>query len=201
MEEKYPFGEYKRRYLALDKKQRWSLLGLSLFTVLITLFWAIQMRANIYKPLNTPPEGTNLSTKTNNNSSSTLDAYTKDTDKDGLSDYQETNNYNTSPYIPDSDSDGFSDGEEVAKGTDPSCPSGKTCQTEITISASTTLPNIEITASSTADDIAWQKVLTGQSDPAVLRQLLLSNGFDKASLDKLSDEDLIASYEATLNQQ
>lgn len=200
MEENNTVGEYKRRYQSLDKKQRWSLLGLSLFTVLIVVLWGVQMKANIYKPLNTPPDGVVAVTSVNNNIN-TLDAYTKDTDQDGLSDYQETNNYNTSPYIPDSDSDGFTDGEEVARGTDPNCPSGKTCQTEIVISDPTSLPTIETNASSTSDDLAWEKVLTGQSNPAVLRQFLINNGFDKEALDSISDEDLLASYEATLNKE
>jgi len=187
MEENNIVGEYKRRYQSLDKKQRWSLLGLSLFTVLIVVLWGVQMKTNIYKPLNIPPGGKVATVTPVNNENNLLDVYTKDTDQDGLSDYQETNNYNTSPYIPDSDSDGFTDGEEIARGTDPNCPSGKICQTEIVISASTTLPIVETNASSTADKLVWEKVLTGQSDAAVLRQLLINNGFDKESLDKISD--------------
>ncbi len=51
----------------------------------------------------------------------------KDTDHDGLSDYDEINIYHTSPYLADSDSDGIPDGVEVAQGTDPNCPKGKNC--------------------------------------------------------------------------
>ena len=52
---------------------------------------------------------------------------TKDTDGDGLSDYDEINIYHTSPYLKDSDSDGIPDGVEVKNGTDPNCPQGQTC--------------------------------------------------------------------------
>lgn len=51
----------------------------------------------------------------------------KDTDGDGLSDYDELYVYHTSPYIKDTDSDGIDDGTEVKNGTDPNCPQGKDC--------------------------------------------------------------------------
>src|SRR3989344_2262751 len=43
----------------------------------------------------------------------------KDSDQDGLSDYDELYLYGTSPYLPDSDSDGVSDKREIATGADP----------------------------------------------------------------------------------
>lgn len=52
----------------------------------------------------------------------------KDTDQDGLYDYDEFYTYQTSPYLPDSDSDGQSDGDEVLKGSDPNCPVGQNCR-------------------------------------------------------------------------
>lgn len=51
----------------------------------------------------------------------------RDTDEDGLSDYDELTIYLTSPYIADTDSDGASDGTEVAAGGDPNCPQGQQC--------------------------------------------------------------------------
>ncbi len=51
----------------------------------------------------------------------------KDTDTDGLSDYDELYVYKTSPYLKDSDSDGVEDKTEVFGGTDPNCPVGKVC--------------------------------------------------------------------------
>jgi hypothetical protein len=42
-----------------------------------------------------------------------------DSDNDGLTDYDETNLYNTEPDNPDTDGDGVNDGDEVAKGTNP----------------------------------------------------------------------------------
>ena len=43
----------------------------------------------------------------------------KDTDKDGLSDYDEINVYKTNLNNPDSDGDGYLDGEEAKNGYSP----------------------------------------------------------------------------------
>jgi hypothetical protein len=42
-----------------------------------------------------------------------------DTDQDGISDFDEINQYKTNPNIPDSDNDGVSDGVEIIGGFDP----------------------------------------------------------------------------------
>jgi hypothetical protein len=52
---------------------------------------------------------------------------TKDTDADGLVDYDELYVYKTSPYVSDSDSDGYDDKQEVFSGNNPNCPEGKDC--------------------------------------------------------------------------
>ncbi len=52
---------------------------------------------------------------------------TKDTDNDGLSDYDELYLYHTSPYLADSDSDGYADKTEIESNHDPNCPANQTC--------------------------------------------------------------------------
>lgn len=46
----------------------------------------------------------------------------KDSDHDGLSDWEETHIYGTDPHDPDTDGDGFDDGEEVFLGRNPNGP-------------------------------------------------------------------------------
>ena len=54
--------------------------------------------------------------------SSSRDSKNKDSDHDGLTDWQETEIYRTDPFNPDTDGDGYLDGEEVTSGYDPSKP-------------------------------------------------------------------------------
>lgn len=51
----------------------------------------------------------------------------QDSDKDGITDYDEMRIFRTSPFLDDSDSDGITDGTEIAQSTDPNCPKGRTC--------------------------------------------------------------------------
>ncbi len=49
-------------------------------------------------------------------------SHKKDSDRDGLSDWDEVHIYGTNPYNPDTDKDGVSDGQEVAMGRNPRGP-------------------------------------------------------------------------------
>ena len=116
----------------------------------------------------------------------------RDTDKDGLNDFDESYVYLTSRYLADTDSDGLSDKAEVDKGTDPLCPEGQTCA-EAGVNGDT-LPNSGVIPSATStlgpapspQDL--EKLL---SDPAATRAMLLASGFDKKILDATSDADLM----------
>ena len=52
----------------------------------------------------------------------------QDSDKDGITDYDEMCIFRTSAFLEDSDSDGITDGTEIAQSSDPNCPKGKTCR-------------------------------------------------------------------------
>lgn len=102
----------------------------------------------------------------------------KDTDGDQVDDYTELFNYQTSPYLKDSDSDGQDDRAEVTKGTDPNCPAGKSC---------TSSPVLTTPTDS-----------TGELTPEFLRQALKQSGVAQATLDELSDSDLLQLYQSIL---
>lgn len=123
---------------------------------------------------------------------------TKDTDKDGLSDYDELNIYQTSPYIADTDSDGVSDKIEIEKNTDPNCPTGKNCKSELTnptagTSATTTLA-LPSSSMPSADQLLIQSMFGSNPDPKIIREFLSKQGIDKKTLDAFSDAELLQTF-------
>jgi len=138
-------------------------------------------------------------------SSTQTDLRAVDTDKDGLSDYDELNIYQTSPYIEDSDSDGDSDYAEVQVGADPNCPKGTQCAFQPTqnpenqgaFAQPTEQPNYEQTISSgglNTLSALEQGLVQGTLEPNQLRELLKQNGATDDILSQVSDEQLQSLY-------
>jgi len=204
--------EQKPGQTVLSKQQKISLISLGIFTVLIMIFGILQFRYNLYSPFDYSRQ---IATNQKNNSGAvsitTVDLTKVDSDNDGLNDYDEINVYSTSPYLEDSDSDGFGDKDEILNSTDPNCPAGSVCtqisastdssESATTIATPDSLSDTSVDSSLTAEDQAALDMLSGKSDPAVLRKLLLDNGMNKVDLDKISDEDLLASYQESLKNQ
>ena len=119
-----------------------------------------------------------------------LAAQTKDTDGDGLSDYDELNKYGTNPYLKDSDSDGVDDKSEVLRGTDPNCPEGQTCFN--------TIQTTPVSASTIDGQTPTLAAAPQQSNFTItadyIRNLMIQNGVDKTQLSKVSDADLMAEF-------
>jgi len=184
------------------------LLGLG---VVILFFGALQFRNRVVSPFQVDISG--LAT-----ADSAVDTANKDTDSDGLSDYDEFNVYQTSPYLEDSDSDGLTDSLETKNGTDPNCPLGQDCiggnnfAIEVATGTDSTISNASstdyssgglgtINVSSSTNETDLRNALAGQVDAPTLRQILLDNGADKTMLDAITDADLLKSYQEVLNNQ
>jgi hypothetical protein len=206
------FKNWEKNSLAPDnqglpKPQKNAVLALAALAVFIVVFWAWQMQSHIKAPFDYG--------KTTETDGTAEEEYNKllknaDTDKDGLSDYDEIYTYKTSPYLEDTDSDGLSDKKEIDNGTNPVCPEGKDCAAAIDTSAATVLntgsasseANTVITlGSSTVSEAALQNILDGKGDAATLRQFLLSGGASQEELNLISDEDLLKSNQETLESQ
>lgn len=120
----------------------------------------------------------------------------KDTDGDGLSDWDESNTYRTSPYLVDSDSDGSRDSVEVARGTDPNCPQGRECQVRLDgIAQRSPTSSGQTLLQGTTGLLPLTTSATGQMNAADIRRLLVVNGLaTEADLQGLSDQAVVELY-------
>lgn len=207
----------------LEKNQKIALAALSVIAVFFVVMWVVQFNRSIADPFayKGEPENTNNTPEEDANSEVVLKA--KDTDQDGLNDFDELTVYKTSPYLEDSDSDGLADGEEVKKGTDPNCPAGRNCATVGTLENASSTPASPINKIDSSGDlnsvfnqindqiirnsdteakaptIDNQNLLEGKADAASLRKALLDAGMDTRVLNAMTDKQLLDSYRETLN--
>lgn len=199
----------------LNKNQKIAAASLAIFAVLIVALWAAQLKNNIYGPFNRPVAKNQAVSEAENDQA----LRTKDTDGDGLNDFDELNLYRTSPYLEDTDGDEIKDGEEIKNGADPNCPKGRTCsgleETPVADQATSTAQNdtfnsllnqFGATKPANQPDLQNQAANLNSDqlnvlkniDAVTLRQLLIQKGMPKETLDKISDEELMRSYSEVL---
>jgi len=159
--------------------------------IVALVFGGIQLQRTIRDPFSSVARFT--STQVQPQDQALLALKAKDTDGDGLSDYDELYLYNTSPYIADSDSDSVSDGQEIQRGTDPNCPEGKSCGV-IAASNSNAPENVNAPAST---NTAAQSSANAQQ----LRDALIAAGVPKTQLDSVDDATLLSSYQSVLAEE
>ena len=104
----------------------------------------------------------------------------------------------------DTDNDGLFDYDEIKSMSDPTCPKGVDCYglasnfENPTSSAGLILPEIASSSiestTGTDEDKLIEGLSTGEIDISILRSLLLANGFTEEDLNKISDEDLKTVY-------
>lgn len=178
--------------------------GLVLFGILVVVMWYLDFKQGIKAPF----ENKYSNQAQNQDELSEDDQLkSKDTDNDGLSDFDEINTHQTSPYLEDSDSDGVFDKKEIDSGENPNCPTGKDCSvlSEDIIEEKEEGVNVPVldmgikSGSSTSLNINnssqdYEKLLQGELDASAIREMLASSGLDTKVLDSISDEDLIQLY-------
>jgi hypothetical protein len=198
----------------LTQQQKTGFVLLLVFGVLAVTLGFMQMRNGIYSPF-----ATRTIADGGREISSFYDDKTRlqqiDTDQDSLNDYEELEFYGTSPYLPDTDSDGLDDNVEIEQGTDPLCPEGDDCRASAEPLPPTTLeiesplldtlatPADFVVDASTGLPVASSTDLGGTlSDPAAIRQLLLSTGsVTPSQLEAIDDEALLELVKNILKEQ
>lgn len=193
--------ETKSIFKNLSKLQKIAMVVLIIFSLAIVSFWVYTLRNKIYKPFYVPASK-------ENNSVNNINDINKDTDHDGLSDYDEENKYKTSIYLADTDSDGLSDKEEVDQGTNPLCPQGSDCsgasndninQSDVKTINNNPIPTSTDTGKKNENDL--QKAMSANMDVETLRLMLIQGGADPKIVDKVSDDDLMKIYKQSLEDQ
>ncbi|MFA6098900.1 MAG: hypothetical protein WCV50_05125 [Patescibacteria group bacterium] len=198
------------------KEQRLRKQGLLLLSVIALLsvgfggwyiIWQLNSPFEIKKIANSENSEANFSVNAdelgiNTNSLAALENLRdKDTDQDGLSDYDELYVFGTSPYLSDSDSDKISDKIEIDQGSDPNCPQGTACGNETNSNTSST--NSSNTNSGFLTDLKPTNTnsVYGNLTTQQLRDVLLNAGVPEDSLNQLDDETLIATYQQILEEE
>ncbi|MBU0648914.1 hypothetical protein KJ969_02325 [Patescibacteria group bacterium] len=166
-------------------REKMSIFILIILTLFVVALGAWQIKDTIFSPFERNPSG---ETDSIFDESQNIDELRrKDTDQDGLSDFDELYVHGTSPYLPDSDSDGLSDSAEIAMGKDANCPEGQDCYTQTASSAD----EDEADSAEETDLSAQEKAdLVMDLAPDELRAILVQAGVPQETLDQLSDEDL-----------
>ena len=176
---------------AHNRREKVNSFVIILVGIFAIIFGIYQVSTNISNPFSyLNGKGSDAST-TDSQDLATQALKNQDTDGDGLSDYDETNVYLTSPYLADSNGDGVSDGNSIKMGIDPNCIKGQNCLGDISTS----------TASSTGPVPTWQTSpsdISSGIDATTLRQVLVQGGMSQTDVDAMSDQDIIKSYQQVL---
>jgi len=219
----YELDKVRQQSANLGRSQKIAVAVLAVFAILVFGMWMTQFKKSISEPFTYKGDSGKKQTGVcqgpecqQEDSEESL--RNKDTDGDGLSDWDELYFYKTSPYLEDSDSDGFNDKEEVEADKDPNCPAGRDCysagivegdegvvsdksDSQDNSSLNSLLDQFDVSESGGAEInqgesgmVGLEALLGGQMDAASLRQLLLEHGMDKEILDKISDEELMESF-------
>ncbi len=202
----------------IDNNQKIVIGILVLLSIFIMIAWIAQFKGNIKNHLK--EEKAQEKCEQGNCGIEIKDDRFVDTDNDGLSDYDEKNIYDTSPYLEDTDSDGYSDKEEVVSGTDPNCSLVDGCRVEAPESPlekkedkvieenaykSESTPGFNPSVNTTNKDASEDEVLdmlySGAGSAEDLRELLHGAGVQKEVLDSISDEVLIESYKELIKNK
>ncbi len=185
-----------RRIKGLSREQKIGFVLLSLFAVLAIGLGALQIRNTLYGPFALNKEIPPFIEEEIN----TPEALRyRDTDLDGLNDFDELYVYTTSPYLADTDSDAISDKQEIDKGQNPLCAEGRPCEgpalsadyTPPAAPPGGTPPSLGLTPPAGAMPDLRQIL----SNPEELRALLLQSGMDEQMLQKISNADLLKTVE------
>lgn len=189
----------------LPRPQKAAVVSLGVVAVAILVVWFWQFNTRINNPFTISKEEIAQAEKLAADKAIAQAAdKIKDTDTDGLTDYDEINIHKTSPYLEDTDGDNLSDFEEIKLGKDPLCAEGSSCgliNGSQTIATASSTEGTTATPAENVDQELLIKALSGEGDASVVKQILIQGGASAEQVNLLSDEDLMAIYQEVLQAQ
>lgn len=190
----------------MDKKHKFIGFILAVLGISGLTFGVYSIYDNLYSPFRREGE---IKSITELNEESQLNALRqvlslqdKDSDADGLNDYEELYTYGTSPYLADTDSDGISDLIELETGGDPLCHKYQDCSGQDVVTPEPpqeledqipTYPEMQF-----IDEAGLADILIPDMTPAEIRELLRENGATAQQLEAFSDDDLMGVWQEVL---
>ena len=174
----------------LSKERKAGFVLLLIFGIMSVGLGFLQIRNSLYAPFALNNK-VSVALKDEVN---TIDALRlRDTDHDGLSDFDELYVYGTSPYLYDTFSYGISDKEVITRGL-PLCPKGQDCASPATTGETNVGGGASGTPRYAPPDTLGPPpadLLKTLTDPKQVRQMLAGSGTDPKILNKISDADLM----------
>jgi hypothetical protein len=213
-------GSIRMHWKKLNKEQKFAIIALVIGAGFIFVFSALRVRQGIYAPFLASIEDFEQNRELIKDPVAEYEALQKrtDTDGDGLSDWAEENVYKTSPYLWSTAGDNIPDNVKIARGENPLCKSGESCDigamkfnlptttlptdfsdnqdssnrlTDILMGTGPGSENYQQTAEENGIDIETMKQQIPK-DPETLRNVILQTGkITQEELDKISDDDLM----------
>jgi hypothetical protein len=181
--------------------------AVAVFTILGITFGLVGIYKSIRRPF-VPNASVLALANVANSGDTTAELQNRDTDEDGLSDFDELYQYQTSPYLADSDSDALSDKEELESGNDPNCPTGLDCTgfgSSLNVNTTTGTTNTSTNSvTNSATNTAGTGIPTtasGDVDMAQLREVLKNSGAPAYIVDSTDDATLLELYQESLAEQ
>lgn len=186
----------------MTQQQKISLVALGVFAIAVITLGLLHINKGIVQPLAWQRKEPN-----DGGLAQLQETLLKDTDSDGIVDYEELTKFRTSPYLPDTDGDKVSDAAEIKAGTDPNCAAGATCEeaAEAEVAGTDKKLGPEPAESSVPkgvlDAAALQQFLAGENvTPDLVRKLLAEAGADPKLLEGIDEQTLMQVYAKAVTQ-
>lgn len=194
----------------MTQQQKVSVIALGVFAVAAITLGLLHVNQGLVGAVAWKPKAKTVEQTQKKKEDTMADLQGKDTDGDGLNDFEELNVFTTSPYLTDTDGDNLDDAKEVQTGKDPNCPEGKRCgpssdgEEAAIVAAQEVAPSFNLSGAQQKPPEMpqeLQQLLSGQGmDAAKLRDLLKQSGADVRILEKVPDDQLMSAYGDALKE-